>query len=257
VRITTRFNTDFLNPALFGMMHEAGHGMHRQGCAPDLDGTPAARYTLSVGESQSRTWENLVGRSQSFWQWAYPHLQQTFPAQFGGVSLDDFYRAINTVQPSYIRVEADEATYNLHIMLRFELEMDMLADKIKVTELPEAWNSRFESYLGIVPPNDAQGVLQDVHWSSGLLGYFPTYALGNLLSVQFFNQAIKDHPSIYEEFSEGKFDTLLTWLQQNIHVHGGKFTADELAQRVTGTGIDPAPYVAYLKQKFGELYGLS
>ena len=256
VRITTRFETNFLNPALFGMMHEAGHAMYEQGVAQRLDGTPLASGTsLGVHESQSRMWENIIGRGKHFWQWALPKLKDTFP-QLANVSADDFYKAINKVERSFIRVEADEATYNLHIILRFEIEKDLLTGKLPVKDLPKEWNARFEQYFGIVPPNDALGALQDVHWSAGLMGYFPTYALGNLLSVQYFNEAQKAHPDLLNEVAEGKFDTLLTWLQTNIHQHGRKFTAEELTQRITGGSIDPMPYVTYLQDKFGGVYGL-
>ncbi len=257
VRITTRFNEDFLNPALFGMMHEAGHGMYEQGVAPELDGTMLGSGTsLGVHESQSRMWENLVGRSKGFWQWALPRLQEVFPQQLGSTDLDTFYRAINKVRRQFIRVEADEATYNLHIMLRFEIEAELLAGQLAVAELPRIWNERFEAAFGIVPPTDTLGVLQDVHWSSGLVGYFPTYALGNLLSVQYFNRALQDHPQIPDEIAQGKFDTLLAWLNTHIHRHGRKFTSEELTERVTGTHIDPAPYITYLTDKFTSVYNL-
>ena len=256
VRITTRFEPNFINTALFGMMHEAGHGMYEQGTSDSLEGTPLGTGTsLGVHESQSRMWENLVGRSKGFWSWAYPQLQQTFP-QLNDVSLDGFYKAINKVEPSLIRVEADEATYNLHIILRFEIEKAILTGDLKVADLPDAWNSRFEEFFGIVPPNDAEGVLQDVHWSAGLMGYFPTYALGNLLSVQYYNKALSDHPSIPDEIANGKFDTLLTWLNKNIHEHGRKFTAAELTRRVTGEDIQSDDYMTYLQTKFGDIYGL-
>lgn len=257
VRITTRFYEDFLNPSLFGMMHEAGHGMYEQGIAPTLEGTILGSGTsLAVHESQSRMWENVVGRSRGFWSWAYPQLQALFPQQLAKTSLDEFYRAINKVQPSFIRVEADEATYNLHIMLRFELEMDIVAGKVKVADLPEEWNDRFEAYLGIEPPSDKVGVLQDVHWSSGLMGYFATYALGNLLAAQYYRKALAERPSIPGDIANGKFDTLLTWLQDNIHRHGRKFTSDELTRRITGEGIQSHYYTEYLQQKYGEIYGL-
>lgn len=257
VRITTRFEENFLNPALFGMMHEAGHGMYEQGIGQNLEGTPLAGGTsLGVHESQSRMWENIVGRSREFWSWALPQLREVFPQQLDGVTLDGFYKAINKVERSFIRVEADEATYNLHIILRFELEQDLLNGTLKAADLPEAWNSKFNAFFGITPPTDTLGVLQDVHWSAGLVGYFPTYALGNLLSVQYYNQALKDHPSIPQEISEGKFDTLRRWLNDNIHQHGRKFTAAELTERITGTQIDPAPYMQYLQTKFSAVYGL-
>ncbi|GAB4526816.1 MAG: carboxypeptidase M32 [Anaerolineae bacterium] len=257
VRITTRFEANFLNPALFGLMHESGHGMYDQGIPVHLMGQPIGNaISLSIHESQSRLWENVVGRSRGFWQWAFPQLQAIFPGQVGGVDMDTFYKAVNKSQPSFIRVEADEATYNLHIMLRFELEDDLMNDRVKVNDLPRIWNERFEASFGLVPPTDSLGVLQDVHWSAGLVGYFPTYALGNLLSVQFYNEALKAHPGIPTEITEGKFDTLLGWLRENIHHHGCKFTMPELVERVTGQQIDSRPYIAYLKAKYGEIYGL-
>ncbi len=257
VRLTTRFYPDFLNPALFGLMHEAGHGMYEQGVGANLAGTNLESGTsLSVHESQSRMWENIVGRSLPFWEWAYPSLQSTFPESLGDVDLNTFYKSINRVKPSFIRVEADEATYNLHIMLRFELEMDMISGNVDLAKLPQIWAERFESYIGVVPPNDSEGVLQDVHWSSGLVGYFATYALGNLLAAQYFNQALKAHPNLMGEFAQGKFDTLLTWLNQNIHVHGRKFTTNELTQRLVGEGINQQYYADYLRQKYTSIYGL-
>lgn len=256
VRITTRFEEDFLNPALFGMMHEAGHGMYEQGVGDNLEGTPLCNGTsLGVHESQSRMWENIVGRSKGFWSWALPQLKETFP-QLGHVTLDQFFKGINKVHPSFIRVEADEATYNLHIILRFEIEQGILTGDIKVDDLPEVWNSKFTDFFGITPPNDALGVLQDVHWSAGLFGYFPTYALGNLLSVQYYNKAITDTPSIPDEIANGKFDTLLTWLNTNIHQHGRKFTGQELTQRITGESIQSDDYMQYLSDKYSEVYGL-
>lgn len=257
VRITTRFYEDFLNPSLFGMMHEAGHGMYEQGIPEQLDGTILGTGTsLAVHESQSRMWENIVGRSRGFWEWAFPKLKALFPEQLANTDVDAFYRAINIVEPSYIRVEADEATYNLHIMLRFELEMDMVAGKVKVSDLPEEWNDRFEAYLGIEPPTDREGVLQDIHWSMGLMGYFSTYALGNLLAAQYYRKAIEERPSIPDDIANGKFDTLLTWLNENIHKHGRKFTSDELTRRLTGEGIQQRYYMEYLEKKYGEIYGL-
>lgn len=257
VRITTRFNEMWLNPALFGMMHEAGHAMYEQGVAQALEGTPLGSGTsLAVHESQSRLWENIVGRSLGFWQWALPRLQTYFPDQVSGVDVDSFYRAINKVSPSFIRVEADEATYNLHIMLRFEIETGLVRGQIRVADLPREWNERFEAYLGLVPPTDALGVLQDIHWSIGLMGYFPTYALGNLLSAQYYNRALQDHPNIPEEISQGEFETLLRWFNEHIHTHGRKFTSDELTRRVTGEGIQSRDYIAYLERKLSDVYGL-
>ncbi|MBC8098738.1 MAG: carboxypeptidase M32 [Armatimonadetes bacterium] len=257
VRLTNRYAPDFFNTSLFGMMHEAGHGMYEQGSAPALEYTPlAGGSSLGVHESQSRMWENLVGRSQGFWQWALPELQKRFPAQFGKASLETVYTAFNKVQPSFIRVEADEATYNLHIMMRFELETALLNGELQAAQLPQAWNDRCEAYLGIVPPDNRQGVLQDVHWSAGLIGYFPTYALGNLLAVQYYEAAVAAVPSIPADIAQGNFNPLLTWLNHNIHQHGRKFTMNELTQQVTGTSIDAAPYMRYLQTKFGALYGV-
>lgn len=256
-RITTRIYPDFLNPCLFGTFHEAGHAMYEQGSPTELDGTPIGGGTsLGVHESQSRMWENIVGRSRGFWGWALPKLKEYFPSQLGNVDLDTFYKAVNKVERSFIRVEADEATYNLHIMLRFELEMDMLTGKVKVADLPQEWNARFESFFGIVPPSDSLGVLQDIHWSGGMIGYFPTYALGNLLSAQYYNKALEAHPNIPDEIAQGKFDTLRHWLNDNIHKHGRKFTSDELTRRVTGEGIQSRDYIQYLQTKFGDIYGL-
>ncbi len=256
VRITTRFDPQFVGSALFGFFHETGHAMYEQGVAQNLDDNILAGGTsLSVHESQSRLWENIVGRSKGFWSWALPQLQEVFP-QLKGVGLDQFHRGINTVRNSFIRVEADEATYNLHVILRFEIEQDLVSGKLPVSQVRDAWNSRFEQFFGMTPPDDAQGVLQDVHWSAGLVGYFPTYALGNLLSVQYYNQALKAHPSIPDEIANGKFDTLLRWLNTNIHQYGRKYTTEELTQRVTGDTIQSDPYMAYLTDKYTEVYGL-
>jgi carboxypeptidase Taq len=257
VRITTRFSPDFFNPALFGMMHETGHGLYEMGVREELEGTLLSQGTsLGVHESQSRMWENLVGRSEGFWSWALPKLKETFPDQLGDVNLRAFYKAINKVEPSYVRVEADEATYNLHIMLRFELENDMINGRVRVADLPREWNERFEAFLGLIPPTNALGVLQDIHWSMGGIGYFATYALGNLLSAQYYNTALKAHPQITDEIASGKFDTLLGWLRENIHQHGRKFTSDELTRRITGQSITSKPYIAYLQNKFSDIYDL-
>jgi carboxypeptidase Taq len=256
VRITTRFRADDLSDGLFSTLHEAGHAMYEQGIAEHLDGTPINGGTSAgVHESQSRLWENIVGRSKGFWQHYYPALQAAFPQQLGNVSLDAFYRAINTVTPSLIRTDADEVTYNLHVMLRFDLEMDLLEGKLAVKDLPEAWNARYASDLGVTPPDDRDGVLQDVHWYSGPIGgAFQGYTLGNILSAQFYERALAAHPEIPAEIGEGKFDTLRGWLTDNIYVHGSKFTAPELIERVTGGGLDVQPLMRYLRGKYGELY---
>jgi carboxypeptidase Taq len=257
VRITTRFDPHWLNPALFGTFHEAGHAMYEQGVDPALDGGPLSGGTsLGVHESQSRLWENVIGRSRGFWTYFYPQLQAAFPAQLGKVSLENFYRAINKVEPSLIRVEADEVTYNLHIMVRLELEIDLISGKLKVENLPEAWNAKYKEYLGVVPPTDALGVLQDVHWSGGMIGYFSTYSLGNLVSVQLYDKAMATHPAIPAEIAQGQFGTLLGWLRQNVHRYGRKYEPKELVKRATGEPMQSRSYMRYLKTKYGEIYGL-
>lgn len=257
VRITTRVMEDLVTSAMFSTMHEAGHGMYQQGLDRSLSRTILANGTsMAVHESQSRMWENLVGRSRPFWKFFYPKLQELFPAQLGNVSMEKFYKAVNKVQPSLIRVESDEATYNLHIMLRLELEIALMEGTLKVSELPEAWNAKMKDYLGITPPNDAKGVLQDVHWSGGMIGYFPTYALGNLVSAQLWEVINRDIPDLESQIENGKFDTLLGWLREKIHRHGAKFDPQELVQQVTGSKIDPQPYVNYLRKKYSDIYGL-
>jgi carboxypeptidase Taq len=258
IRITTRVNEHDLADGLFSTMHESGHAMYEQGIDMRFEGTPLADGTSAgVHESQSRTWENIVGRSRGFWEYFYPRLQSVFPDQLQDVSLDVFYRAINKVQPSLIRTDADEVTYNLHVMLRFEFELQLLEGSLSIEDLPEAWNARYQADLGITPPHDRDGVLQDVHWYGGFIGgAFQGYTLGNILSAQFYNAALKAHPEIPTEISQGKFDTLHGWLRENIYQHGSKFTADELLQRVTGESMRVEPLIGYLRQKFGELYTL-
>ena len=258
VRVTNRFYKDAFPSSISSALHEGGHGLYEQNIAQALNGTLLADGTsLGVHESQSRLWENIVGRSREFWQFYYPRLQQHFPKQLGQVSQDTFYRAINKVTPSFIRVEADEVTYNLHIFLRFELEQDLLERRLAIKDLPAAWNAKMQAYLGLTPPNDALGVLQDIHWSGGMLGYFPTYTLGNVLSMQFYSRALQDMPHLPQQFSQGKMGDLLAWFRDNIHRHGRKFTAKELIQRVTGApAIDAGPYLAYIKRKFSEIYEL-
>ncbi|MGI9049378.1 MAG: carboxypeptidase M32 [Rubrobacteraceae bacterium] len=257
VRITTRFDPTWLSPALFATMHESGHAMYEQGVDPSYSRTSlASGVSMGVHESQSRLWENLVGRSRGFWSHYYPGLQEAFPEALGNVSLEKFYRAANAVAPSEIRVEADEVTYNLHILIRFELEVALIEDNLSVADLPEAWNAKTEEYLGFTPKNDARGVLQDVHWAAGLFGYFPTYTIGNVLSVQIFESAVEAHPEIPEEIARGEFATLLGWLRENIHRHGSRYEPEELIERATGRPTETAPYLNYLKDKFGELYDL-
>ena len=258
VRVTTRVYKDMFSSALFGTLHEGGHALYEQNSAPALEGTFLAGGTsLGVHESQSRLWENVVGRSYEFWQFYYPRLQKFFPTQLNEVELDTFYRAINKVEPSFIRVEADEVTYNLHIFLRFELEQELIAQRLKVADLPEAWNAKMKDYLDLTPPDNALGVLQDIHWSGGMMGYFPTYTLGNVLSLQFYNQTLQDIPDLPQQFAQGEFGALLDWFREKIHWHGRKFTAKELIARVTGAqGVDAGPYLDYIQQKFSKIYGL-
>jgi carboxypeptidase Taq len=257
VRITTRFVKDLGTSSLFSTMHEGGHALYEQGVSPALRRTPlASGASMAIHESQSRMWENLVGRSLPFWKHFYPRYQQLFPAELGNVDLMTFYKGINKVEPSLIRVEADEATYNLHIMLRLELEIAMMEGKLAVKDLPDAWNSRMKEYLGITPPDDAHGVLQDIHWSGGSIGYFPTYALGNLVSAQLWERIQKDMPDLEAQIEKGEFGNLLTWLRNHIHRHGAKFEPQELMLKVTGSKIDPQPYIRYLKSKFGAIYNI-
>jgi carboxypeptidase Taq len=257
VRITTRFDPNYIGTALFGTLHEGGHAIYGQGIPPELIRSPlgdGASYAFH--ESQSRMYENLVGRSKPFWEHFYPRLQEYFPAELGNIDTETFYKGINKVEPSLIRVEADEATYNLHIMLRLELEIALVEGSLEAKDLPEAWNSRMEEYLGLTPPNDAKGVLQDVHWSSGYFGYFSTYALGNLVSVQLWEQLNADIPDMPEQIRSGEFAALLAWLREKVHRHGKKYFPQDLAQRITGSKIDPAPYMRYLNTKYGEIYEL-
>jgi carboxypeptidase Taq len=257
VRITTRIYRDYLPSAMFSSMHEAGHALYEQGVRTSLDRTPLiGGASLAVHESQSRMWENLVGRSLPFWTAFFPRLQAHFPEQLGDLDVIDFYRAINKVEPSLIRVEADEATYNLHIMLRFDLELALLKGELAVVDLPEAWNSKMEEYLGIMPPDDAKGVLQDIHWSSGILGYFPTYALGNLVASQLWDRMLQDIPNVHTHIAAGSFTELLEWLREHIHQYGAMYEPLELLKRVTGEGLNPKPYLGYLREKYSQVYNL-
>jgi carboxypeptidase Taq len=258
IRITTRVREDFLGETFFSNVHESGHAMYEQGINMAYEGTPLASGTSAgVHESQSRTWENLVGRSRGFWEFFYPKLQKAFPGQLKGVSLDTFYRAVNKVERSLIRTDADEVTYNLHVMLRFDFELQLLEGTLAIRDLPEAWNERFEQDLGIAPPDDKDGVLQDVHWYASVIGgVFQGYTLGNVLGSQFFAAALKAHPEIPTDMKQGKFSTLHGWLKENIYRHGRKYTAGELVQRATGGPISVDPYIAYLRTKYGELYKL-
>jgi carboxypeptidase Taq len=257
VRITTRVSRDFFNECLFGSIHESGHAMYNQGIGDDIDRTPLwAGASPGVHESQSRLWENLVGRSPAFWKHFFPSLRSTFPDQLRGVDDEAFFRAVNRSYPSLIRVEADEVTYNLHVLLRFELENEMLEGKLKVKDLPEAWNSRVKSYLGIDVPNDREGVLQDIHWSYVGFGVFPGYTLGNLIGAQLMEKIRADIPDLDGQIEAGQFGALLGWLRKNVHRHGRKFTPNELLERATGKPLQARPWIAYVQKKFGALYGI-
>jgi carboxypeptidase Taq len=259
VRITTRVKEGFLGEALFSTVHEAGHALYEQGISEDLEGTPlASGASAGLHESQSRLWENLVGRSRGFWRFFYPRLQAAFPAQLGSAGLDDFYRAINKVERSLIRTDADEVTYNLHVMIRFDMELALLEGDLAVRELPERWRERYRSDLGVTPPDDRDGLLQDMHWFTGPIGgAFQCYTLGNLMSAQLFEAALRAHPRIPEEMEEGGFGSLLGWLRESVHRHGRKLTASEIVERATGRPLEIGPYLRYLKGKYGELYGIT
>ncbi len=257
VRVTTRVYEKEFPVCLFSCIHEGGHGLYDQGLDPTHYGTPLGEaLSLGIHESQSRLWENCVGRSRPFWRCFYPMLQQTFPEALAGVNQADFHAAINRVKPSLIRVEADELTYNLHIMLRFEIELDVIEGRSAVEDLPGIWKDKMKSYLGVVPERDADGVLQDLHWSVGAFGYFPTYTLGNLYASQFYDQAHRDIANLEREIETGRLIVLTQWLNQKIHRWGRTFTTDQLARRITGRELSPEPFLTYLESKYGELYKL-
>jgi carboxypeptidase Taq len=257
IRLTTRYIEDELSSAVFGTMHECGHGLYERGVSPTLERTLLARgASMSWHESQSRLWENLVGRSRAFWTFAFPKLVEAFPGRFNGADADGLYRAVNKMQPSLIRVEADELTYNLHIVLRFELEQAIFNGEVDLRDLPEAWNAKMREYLGVDVPDDAHGVLQDVHWSGGSFGYFPTYALGNVVSLQLWDRITNDIPGLEDQFARGDFGALREWLATNVHVHGRKFMPKELRNKVLGVeAFDAKPLLGYLTQKVDDLYG--
>jgi carboxypeptidase Taq len=258
VRTTTRIKEDDLTESLFSTLHEAGHALYELGIDPSFEGTPlAAASSSAVHESQSRLWENLVGRSLPFWEHAYPDLQAAFPVQLADVPLEAFYRAINRVARSLIRTDADEVTYNLHVMIRFDLELDLLEGNLEVRHLPEAWRSRYQQDLGIAPPDDRDGVLQDVHWYSGRIGGgFQSYTLGNIMSAQFMQAARSAFPGIEDDLRQGEFTRLRQWLIDNVHSSGRKFTPEEVVERATGRALELAPYLTYLRTKFEALYPL-
>ncbi len=266
VRITTRYSLNYLPMALFGTLHETGHALYEQGVDPALTRTaltidflgkyPVGGTSYGAHESQSRLWENQIGRSREFWEVHFPRLREYFPEQLARADADLMYRAVNRVRPSLIRVEADEVTYNLHIMLRVEIEMGLLDGSLKVNELPEVWNAKMQEYLGVTPDTDTDGVLQDIHWSGGGFGSFPGYTVGNVMSAQFLEAARRDVPGLNDALARGEYAPLLHWLQQNIYRHGRAYSASELLQRCTGSDLQVGPYLAYLEAKFSDLYQL-
>lgn len=255
VRITSRANEHYLPEALFCTFHESGHGMYHQGLDPRFEGTPLDGTSAGVHESQSRLWENLVGRSLTFWDYAYPKLQDVFPDNLKGVTLERFYRAINTVEPSLIRTKADEVTYNLHVIIRIELECELLEGTLAVRDLPAAWREKYRDFLGVEVTDDKDGVLQDVHWFSREVGgAFQGYTLGNLLSAQFYEAALRDCPDIPTQIGRGDFRALYGWTRENIHQHGRVYDPDTLIRRICGEPLSGEPYLRYLETKYGQIY---
>ncbi|MGG1674472.1 carboxypeptidase M32 [Neobacillus sp. NRS-1170] len=256
VRLTTRYLEKNVRSALFGTIHEAGHGIYEQHINPEFEESILqSGASFGIHESQSRFLENMVGRSKEFWKFFYPKLQEYFPAQLKNVSLDEFYRAVNSVEPSFIRVEADELTYNLHIMLRYEIEKALIAGEIEAKDLPVIWNKKMQDYLGITPSTDTLGVLQDVHWSFGGIGYFPSYSLGNLYAAQILRTIQNDLPDFYNHIENGRFDVIQGWLKENIHQYGKLYTPNELIVKVTGEELNAEYLVEYLEKKYAEVYG--
>jgi carboxypeptidase Taq len=258
VRITTRVNENDLGDAFFSTVHESGHAMYEQGVDVALAATPAGHgVSAGVHESQSRLWENIVARSRGFWEYFYPPLRQRFSTQLSGVPLDTFHRAINKVARSLIRTDADEVTYNLHIMLRFDLELRLLEGKLAVKDLAEAWRAAMQADLGVAPPDDRDGCLQDVHWYSDMIGgAFQSYTIGNILAAQFYAAALKAHPELPDEIRRGEFGTLHGWLRENLYRHGAKFAPNDIIKRATGSPMSMKPYLGYLREKYGALYRL-
>jgi carboxypeptidase Taq len=255
VRITNRFIETNPLSSVFSAIHEGGHALYEMGISGAFERTNlAGGATLGIHESQSRMWENIVGRSLEFWEYLYPRYTRLFHEQLKSVSLEQFYRAVNRVSPGPIRVEADELTYNLHIFIRFEIEIELIAGNISVKDIPALWNDKYASYLGIRPKNDVEGCLQDIHWSHGSFGYFPTYTVGNIISAQLYEKALRENPHLPEEFSSGIFTGLLQWLRVNVHSHGRKFTSKELIRRITGDEISVEPFLSYLNRKYDSLF---
>ena len=256
-RITTRTSENFLNECIFGTIHETGHALYDMGFMNEIHDTILADgCSMGIHESQSRMWENIVGRSREFWNYWYPTFQKYFPENLSDYPMEEFYRSVNVVKPSFIRVNADEVTYGLHIILRFEIERDLIEGKIDVNELPEVWNSKFEDLLGITPSDDAEGCLQDIHWGWGLIGYFPTYFLGSLYASQIYANALKKNPSLPENYEKGEFLPLLKYLREDIHQYGAIYRANDLIKRVTGEDLNPDYFFKYIEEKYIPIYNL-
>ena len=251
IRLTTSYDPQTLK-SLFSTMHEYGHGLYNHQLPRRLGRLPTgAPASLGIHESQSRLWENLVGRSRPFWRMLYPRVQAAFPEQLGDVDVDRFIAAITLVRPGFIRIRADEVTYGMHVILRFELEQELINGRLGLDELPAAWNAKMADYLGVDVPDDARGVLQDTHWASGMIGYFPTYLLGTVMSVQIWEKAAEDLTDLEDQVERGEFTALREWLGEHVHCHGRKFAPQETLRRAVGTTIDAKPYLAYLRAKYG------
>ncbi|NVM17056.1 MAG: carboxypeptidase M32 [Candidatus Lokiarchaeota archaeon] len=256
-RFTTRIDENFFSTCIFGSIHECGHALYEMGFMEEIhDSVLAEGCSMGIHESQSRMWENMVGRSMEFWKYWYPKLKGSFPNNLKDKSIEDFYRSVNTVQPSLIRIEADEVTYGMHVILRFELERDIIEGNVQVSELPDLWNEKMENLLGITPPTNSDGVLQDIHWSWGSFGYFPTYFLGNLYGAQFYKTALEQHPTLPKEYEEGNFSNLLAFLRENIHQYGKIYQARDLIKRVSGEDLNPDYFIEYLEKKYYPIYNI-
>lgn len=257
VRVTTRVSEGDLASLLWSSIHEGGHALYEQGLPATQYGMPlGAAASLSIHESQSRLWENCVGRGLNFWKYFYPKLQAIFPQQLGNTTIQQFYAGMNKVQPSLIRTEADELTYHFHVMIRYEIEKALLVGDIKVADLPSVWNEYYERYLGVKPPTDALGVLQDVHWSHGSFGYFPTYSLGSFYAAQFYRQAVKEISGLEDQIASGNLANLLSWLREKVHRHGRRYRSEELCKQITGTGLDINVFMDYARNKYSTIYNI-
>jgi carboxypeptidase Taq len=257
VRVTTRVSEETFNEMLWSCIHEGGHALYEQGLPDSEYGLPTGEaVSLGIHESQSRLWENNVGRSLPFWEWKFARLKEIFPTQFEGVSAMDFFKAMNKVQPSLIRVNADELTYHFHILIRYELEKAILEEKLNAVYLPAAWNSKYKEYLGVDVPNDSQGVLQDIHWSHGSIGYFPTYSIGSFYAAQFHAAAEKEIGSLNSSDAESYLKNLLNWLRENIHQYGKQYSSKELCERISGEALNSKYFMDYAQKKYGLIYGI-